>query len=220
MFLGHFALGFAAKRLEPRLSLGAAFAAAQFLDLVWPVLVLAGVERVSADPGARVTGLAFESYPFSHSLLMALVWAVVFGGVWLLRRPARVAAIAAALVFSHWVLDWISHRPDLPIAPGASAVVGLGLWNSLPATLAVEFGLLGIGVVRYLRATVARDRRGSLGFVGLVLFLMVVYAISLAAPPKAGTPGAAIAGPALAMWLIVWWGAWVDSHRDRRPGPD
>jgi hypothetical protein len=218
MFLGHFGLAFAAKRVEPRLSLGTTFAACQFLDLIWPFLVLAGVERVAADPGAtRVTGLAFEHYPWSHSLVMAIVWGAGFAGLLLARRrPMRAALVAAALVVSHWLLDWISHRPDLQLVPGSPAVVGLGLWNSYTGTLLVEFALFLLGLVNYLRTTVAADRKGSGGLVGLAAFLVVIYLASLLAPPKPGTPGAAIAGPALAMWLIVWWGAWVDRHRNLR----
>jgi hypothetical protein len=222
MFLGHFGLALAAKRVEPRLSLGTSFAAAQFLDLIWPVLVLAGVERVAADPdNTGVTKLAFESYPWSHSLLMAVVWGAGFAGMLLARRqPMRVALVAAVLVASHWVLDWITHRPDLPITPWSSTVVGLRLWNSYAGTLVVEFGLFLLGLVNYLRTTVARDRKGSVGLAGLAAFLVIVYVASLLAPPKPGTPGAAIAGPALAMWLIVWWGWWVDRHRAlRSPSP-
>ncbi len=222
MFLGHFGLALAAKRVEPRLSLGTSFAAAQFLDLIWPVLVLAGVERVAADPdNTRVTKLAFESYPWSHSLLMAVVWGAAFAGMLLARRrPMRAALVAAVLVVSHWVLDWITHQPDLPITPWSPTLVGAGLWNSYTGTLLAEFGLFLLGLVNYLRTTVARDRKGSLGLAGLAAFLVIVYVASLLAPPKPGTPGAAIAGPALAMWLIVWWGAWVDQHREiRSPSP-
>jgi hypothetical protein len=218
MFLGHFALGLAAKRVDPRLSLGTTFAAVQFLDLLWPVFVLAGVEQVAAEPGnTRVTGLAFLHYPWSHSLVMAVAWAVLFAGLLLVRRrPLRAALLAGGLVVSHFLLDWISHRPDLPIVPGSSTLVGLGLWNSFPGTLLAEFGLFLLGVLSYLRTTVARDRAGSAGLVGLLAFLVVVYVASLLAPPAPGTPGAAIAGPALAMWLLVVWAAWVDRHRSLR----
>jgi membrane-bound metal-dependent hydrolase YbcI (DUF457 family) len=222
MFIGHFALGFAAKRIEPRLSLATTFAAVQLLDLVWPVLVLAGVERVAADPGnTQFTGLAFQSYPFSHSLLMAIVWAAAFAGLLLLRRrPLRAAALVAVLVVSHWVLDWLTHRPDLQLVPWSPARYGLGLWNSRAGTLLVELSLFALGLVNYVGVTVSRDRRGTFGFVGLVAFLLLVYLGALLAPPAPGTPGAAIAGPALAMWLLVWWGGWVDRHRAlRAPAP-
>lgn len=222
MFLGHFGLALAAKRVEPRLSLGTTFAAVQLADLIWPVFVLAGVERVAADPEAtRMTKLDFESYPWSHSLVMLLGWGLLFVGLLLARRrPGRAAVMAGLLVVSHWVLDWITHRPDLPLAPWSQAKLGLGLWNSPAGTLLAELGLFAIGAVNYLRTTVARDRKGSAGLAGLLGFLLLVYLISLLAPPEPGTPGAALAGPALAMWLFVWWAAWVDKHRAlRTPSP-
>ena len=117
---------------------------------------------------------------------------------------------------SHWLLDWITHRSDLQIVPWSPATTGLGLWNSFAATMVAEFGLFLLGLVNYLRTTVARDRKGSGGLVGLAAFLVVVYVVSLVAPPKPGTPGAAIAGPALSMWLLVLWAWWVDKHRALR----
>jgi hypothetical protein len=218
MFLGHFALGFAAKRAAPQLSLGTTLAAAQLLDLAWPVFVLAGAETVAADPGnTRVTGLDFQSYPWSHSLLFAALWGAAFAAVLLLRRrPLSAALLAGALVLSHWVLDLVSHRPDLPLSPWSPARFGLGLWNSLPATLLAELGLFAIGLAVYLRTTRARNGKGRWGLVGLAAFLVLVYVVSLVSPPPPGTPAAAIAGPALAMWLLVLWGAWVDRHRVAR----
>jgi membrane-bound metal-dependent hydrolase YbcI (DUF457 family) len=147
MFLGHFAIGFAAKRAAPRASLGTLFLAAQFIDLLWPLLVLAGIERVRIAPGITVvTPLDFEHYPWSHSLLMVLVWGVLFAGVYfLIRRDRRTSLVLGLAVVSHWVLDWLTHRPDLPLAPGAERV-GLGLWNSFAGTLIVEVGLFALGV--------------------------------------------------------------------------
>src|SRR5215471_18702837 len=126
MFIGHFALGFAAKRAAPRTSLVLLFAAAQFADLLWPLLVAVGIEQVRIEPGnTAFTPLDFVSYPYSHSLALLAVWGVVFTLVF-----GRNFAILAGLVVSHWVLDWITHRPDMPLYPG-SAKYGLGLWNSI-----------------------------------------------------------------------------------------
>src|SRR3954462_9069437 len=113
MFIGHFAVAFAARRAEPSASLGTYFAAAQLSDLIWPVLVLAGVERVAINPGnTAFTPLRFESYPISHSLVTVLGWGVLFGAIhWWRRRRAAAAIWIAALVVSHWVLDFVSHRP-------------------------------------------------------------------------------------------------------------
>jgi membrane-bound metal-dependent hydrolase YbcI (DUF457 family) len=165
MFIGHFGLGFAAKRVAPKVSLGVLFAAAQLADLLWPVFVGLGLEQVRIDPGnTAVTPLDFVSYPYSHSLVTLILWGVVFGWIYGARSgERRVVAIIAALVVSHWVLDVATHRPDMPIYPGGSKV-GLGLWHSLPATLAVEVPIYVIGVWIYSRATRARDGIGRWGF--------------------------------------------------------
>src|SRR4051812_26563634 len=114
MFIGHFALGFAAKRVAPRVSLGTLLLSVGFLDVLWPVFLLLGWEHVRIDPGnTAVTPLDFHDYPISHSLLAATGWALLFGGVYfLLRRSRRESIILAVGVLSHWVLDFFSHRPD------------------------------------------------------------------------------------------------------------
>jgi hypothetical protein len=221
MFIGHFGLGFGAKRAVPAVSLGALFAASQFADLLWPTLVLAGIEQVSVQPGITVvTPLDFIRYPISHSLLMLCVWGVAFGVIYTALRRARlhVAVTLALLVVSHWALDAIVHRPDLPITPWGSTRVGLGLWNSLPGTLAAEFAIFGVGVALYARATRARSRAGAIGFWLLVAFLAVVYLASVFGPPPPSAT--AVAWSAEAMWLIVLWGYWIDRMRefDKRAG--
>jgi membrane-bound metal-dependent hydrolase YbcI (DUF457 family) len=214
MFLGHFGLAFGAKKAVPAVSLGSLFLAAQFADLLWPTLVLLGIERVEVQPGATaVTPLNFISYPYSHSLLALCVWGALFGGAYMtVRRSQRSAAVALALlVVSHWVLDYVTHRPDLPLMPGSATRVGLGLWFSVPGTLFAEFGLFLIGVVLYARSTRARDRAGSIGLWSLVAVLVVVYLASTFGPPPPSA--SAVAWSAQAMWLLVVWAYWVDKHR-------
>src|SRR5665213_2648641 len=141
VFIGHFGLGFGAKRVAPAVSLAVLFAACQWADLLWPTLVLAGVERVDVDPGNTVvTPLNFVAYPYSHSLEALVLWAVAAGvAYWLIRRSSLSAPLViGGLVISHWVLDWITHRPDLPLTVSASHRVGLSLWNSVPGTVIVE----------------------------------------------------------------------------------
>src|SRR5512145_681024 len=118
MFLGHFALGFGAKVVARRVSLGALFLAAQFIDLLWPIFLLLGIERVRIEPGATVvTPLVFEHYPYSHSLLAVLGWAVLLGVLYLVLKRDRLGAVVmGALVLSHWLLDLMVHRPDLPLS--------------------------------------------------------------------------------------------------------
>lgn len=214
MFIGHYALGFGSKRLAPGVSLGALFLACQWADLLWPTLVMAGVESFTIHPGiTAVTPLDFQYYPYSHSLLALLVWGTLLALVYRIVSGSslRGAIVLGALVASHWVLDVIVHRPDLPLAPGTAPRLGLGLWNSMPATLAVEFGLYAVGVWLYWKATVARDRIGSLGFWTLVTFLAFVEVANVFGPPPPSI--GAVTASAQAMWLLVAWGYWVDRHR-------
>lgn len=214
MFIGHFGVAFAAKKAAPEVSLGTAILAAQFLDAVWPVLVIAGVERVEIVPGiTKVTPLDFVHYPWSHSLAMALAWGVLLAAsYWALRRKLANAFWIAALVVSHWVLDWVVHRPDLPLFPGDPGRHGLGLWNSVPASLAVEFGLFGAGIVIYLRSTRPRDRTGTYAFWALVAVLVASYlgAAFGPLPPSAE----AVAWTGLIGYAMVAWGWWIDRHRE------
>ena len=146
MFIAHFGVAMAAKKVARRPSLGTLVLAALLVDGVWPLFLLLGWEQVEIVQGiTAVTPLLFVSYPWTHSLVAGLAWgALLGGGYFALRRDGNGAFWIAALVLSHWVLDALSHRPDMPLWPGGPKV-GLGLWYSLPATLAVEFALLGAG---------------------------------------------------------------------------
>jgi hypothetical protein len=212
MFIGHFGVAMAAKRVAPRPSLGTTILAAQWADVIWPHLVLLGLERVRIAPGiTEVTPLDFVSYPYSHSLLADLVWAALFAVVYgSLRKDWRGAVWLAVLVLSHWVLDVVAHRPDMPTWPGGPKL-GLGLWNSVPATLFVEFALFGTGASLYARSAPARDRMGSLLFGALVVVLAVIYLASVFGPPPPSEQALVIT--ALLGWLFVAWGYWIDRHR-------
>src|SRR5262245_61916697 len=163
MFLGHFAIAFASKRATPAVSLGTLFLACQFADLLWPTLLLLGLERVEIDPGNTVvTPLNFVSYPYSHSLVMLLAWSALFAIVYRIAKCSRTAAIVTvgSLVFSHFVLDVLTHRPDVPITIGGTTKVGLGLWNYPGTTLALESAMFIIGTAFYSSSTRAKDRAG------------------------------------------------------------
>jgi hypothetical protein len=213
MFIGHYAVGFAAKRLAPEASLGTLLSAALLLDLIWPILVLAGVERVRIAPGETVmTPLAFEYYPYSHSLLMASLWGASAGLLYLgLRRDRKGALVVALLVVSHWFLDLLVHGPDLPLSFGDSARMGWGLWNSMAVTLLLEYGLFAAGVIVYVRTTRPLDRAGRWAFWGLVAFLALGFASDIGGPPPPSVT--ALAWMALALWILVLWAWWVDGHR-------
>ncbi len=216
MFLGHFGVGFGAKRFAPRASLGTLFLAAQFADLLWPVLLLAGLEHVQIDRDAPgVTPLDFVSYPISHSLTLLIVWGLVVGGTyWLVRRYLAGAIVVACAVVSHWILDLVVHRPDLPLTPAGGVKVGLGLWASLPATLVAEFLVFGGGFALYLGATTPTDRKGVILPWALVIVLAAIYVANLFGPPPPNSR--AIAWTTNAMWLLVAFGYWVDRHRTAR----
>ena len=219
MFIGHLAVAMAARRAAPRTSLGWLFAAAQLPDLIWPVLLLTGAEHARIAPGdTAFTPLAFDHYPWSHSLLMIVVWGVLLGALYLWRRGDRRAAmILAVLVVSHWVLDWVTHRPDMPLIPGGGPKLGLGLWNNVAATLVVEGVLFAVCVAIYSRSTTALNRRGHWAWVSLVAFLVLVHFANAFSPPPPNMTAVAVGG--FAIWLLVLWGAWSDRHRAlRTPG--
>ncbi len=213
MFLGHFGVALAAKKVAPRTSLATLFLSAQLVDLVWPILVLAGVERVRVEPGnTAFTPLDFESYPITHSLALDLVWSLLAGGVYFaLRRDRRGAVTVGALVLSHWILDLVSHRPDLPLWPGG-AKVGLGLWGSVAGTLVVELAIFVGGVALYAASTRARNAAGRWAFVALVAFFLLVYVANVLGPPPPSSE--AVGATALAMWLFIPWAWWIDRNRD------
>ena len=215
MFLGHFGVAFAAKRAAPTVSLGTLFLACEFVDLVWPVLVLAGIEAVAIRPGITAfTPLDFEYYPWSHSLLMGAIWAIAFGAVYFARkRRWLTAAVVALVVLSHWFLDLVVHRPDLPFAPGGSGIkVGFALWNSLAGTLIVEGAIFVVGVRFYLAGSLARDRIGHWALHALLAFLVLAYVGVAFGPPPPSVP--AIAWTGIAGGLVtVALGYWIDRHR-------
>ena len=216
MFLGHYALAFGAKRIAPAVSLGTLFLACQFADLLWPTLVVMGMERVEIDPGnTLMTPLDFVSYPYSHSLVMMLVWSVVFALLYrTFRRGTAGAVVVGALVFSHYLLDVLTHRPDMPITVGGTARLGFGLWNFPGTTLAVESVLFLSGIAMYVSVTRERDRAGKIGLLALVATLVAIYFAALYGPPPPNARAVAMAGHL--SWLFVFWAYWLDRHRAPR----
>ena len=213
MFLGHYALAFGAKRMAPAVSLGTLFMACQFADLLWPTLVMLGLEIVEIDPGnTLVTPLNFVKYPYSHSLVMLLVWSVVFALLYFAIRRGRAGAITVGvLVFSHYVLDVITHRPDMPVTIDGATRLGMGLWNYPGTTLATESAMFIIGATLYASVTRERDRIGRLGLSALVATLVAIYFAALWGPPPPNSQSIAVAGHL--SWLFVLWAYWVDRHR-------
>ena len=180
--------------------LGWLIAGAQLVDLLWPVFVLTGLEQVRIDPGnTAFTPLDFVSYPITHSLAGGAVWAVLFAGLYWLKSHDRPGAwILAACVLSHWVLDVLTHRPDMPVLPSGPRI-GLGLWNHFAATMAVELGLFAAGV--WLCSRVIHRR--ALWIFAAVL-LLIYFANSFGPPPP---NVAAIGWAGLGLWIFPLW-AW------------
>jgi hypothetical protein len=213
LFIGHFGIAMAAKRVAPRTSLGTLIVAAQFADLLWPVFLILGYEQVAISPGATaVTPLDFVSYPFSHSLLADLGWAFLFAGIYrILRRDSAGAICCWFLVMSHWVLDVVTHRPDLQLYPSSPVYFGLGLWNSRLLTLVAEFALLLFGARIYSRRMPPRDGIGKWGFRVFLAVLAAVYLANVFGPPPPNEK--VLAYSAFGIWLFVAWAAWFDRHR-------
>lgn len=210
MFIGHFAIGLLGKREEQLPSLAMLFIAVQFLDLLWPIFVLLGIESLSIDPGnTKMTPLNFEYYPYSHSLLMAIVWSVLFGIVYLLfTKNKRGSWLLSGLVLSHWVLDLITHRPDLPLSPFTEQKLGLGLWNLPAVAIPFEVLLFATGIYFYLKHSSAIRKKS---FYILAVFLLLIYFLNIFGPP-APDPSA-VAWSAMLMWIIILWAWWIEKPK-------
>ena len=219
MVLGHYGVALAAKRVAPRVSLGVLVAAAQLADLVWPVLLLLRVERIRINSTDNpFLNIAFESYPWTHSLLAALVWGALAGlAYWVFRRDRTGSMVVGLVVVSHWVLDWVTHVPDLPLYPGGP-LVGLGLWRFPTATMTVESIVFILGLAAYVRCTRSVDRTGVWALRAFVVVLAALYVASIYAP--APTSASAIGWSALGGWLIPLFAWWLDRHRTSRTLPD
>ena len=211
MLIGHVAVALGAKKAAPKTSFGTLLLAAQWPDLLWPFFLMLGWERVRIDPGiTAVSPLDFTSYPFTHSLLADFGWGLILGGLYLIvKKSRRGAFIVWACVMSHWLLDFISHRPDLPLYPG-SRLFGLGIWNSVSVTLLVEGGLFVAGVVIYSRTTRPRDKLGEYAYKTFIALLVLIYLGSLVGPPPSVN---AVEWAGVLSWLFLAWAYWLDDHR-------
>ena len=208
MFVGHFAVGFASKRFAPKTSLGALLAAPLLLDLLFPFFVLAGIEHVRFVPDAPTAFLRMDltMIGWSHSLVTSLLWSALFAGAWFAATKDRRAAIViAAGVFSHWILDVVTHSPDMPITPLGTTKIGLRLWDSTAATIVVELAMLAGGVWLYLQA--AKPRRVS--FAIFLVVLLGSYVASIVGPPPPSERAVGVMG--VLLLLVVWWAARFDA---------
>ena len=218
MLVGHIAVSFIAKRIEPRLSLGTLVLAAMLPDVLFFFFVLAGIEHIEFKPGMGAANyIAAVDFHLSHSLLMNAIWAILFAAAcYLKRRYLRVAVVAFAVVLSHWLLDFIAHPPDMQLAPGLHQYFGLGLWTSIPATLVIEGGFWLLGIVVYLKTTRANSRWGVFVFWPVVLFLTLAWYGNIAGPPP--RVETAPLQSFIFFSLVTAWAFWMNRLRPSRLG--
>jgi hypothetical protein len=218
MLVGHVAVGFAAKRVEPKISLGTLVLAAMFIDFLWCIFMIAGIERVQFKGGMGAANyLDASNIAISHSLLMDTIWAALFAAAYFLRRHyARGAWVVFVAVLSHWVLDFVSHRPDMPLAPAVSRYFGLGLWNSIPATLVVEGGFWLLAIILYVHATRPKRRAGVYALWSVIALLTLAWYNNIAGPPPPNPHTAPIVSLVF-FSLIVAWAYWMNQLRPVRP---
>jgi hypothetical protein len=215
MFVGHYGVGLAAKRFAPRMSVGTLVLAALFADLLGWALVVAGIEHFAIKPGITITNpLDLYDYPISHSLATDAVWgALLAAGYYLVRKYWRGSLLIFVAVLSHWFLDFVAHRADMPLAPGIHKYYGLGLYNSRIGMISVE-GLIWLsGIVIYLRATRSKKRLGIYVFWIGAAALTWIWLVSLRGLPPPGTIVQAGISSLVFMFVTVAWAYWVDHLR-------
>jgi hypothetical protein len=216
LFVGHVALGFVGKTLAPRVSLAWLVLCTQLADVLWPLFLLAGIEHARIVPGITAASpLDLYDYPYSHSAGALLVWSVLAASPWLYGRRFREAAVVFGAVFSHFVLDVISHRPDVPLVPGSPIVFGLGLWNSRVLSLLVEGALWAAGLTIYARATRATSAFGRYGLWALVALLTFAWLGGMYGPPPPSITAVALSG-LIATVVFVAWLWFLDARRPLR----
>lgn len=216
MFVGHLAIGFIAKQIEPKVSLGTWIVAVLFSDLLVFPLLIAEIESFKSQPGAVTNRMVGQNIAYSHSLLMTAIWAFLLAAIYFLwRRYLRGAGLLFGAVLSHWLLDFISHRPDMPLAPGRDEVFGLGLWNSIPATLIVEGGFWLLTIFLYARAAKPQNRAGKYAFwIGIILLTLLWFGnINSSMDPN---PVRAGIGGLIVFSLIIGWAYWINKVRPFR----
>ena len=213
MFIGHFGVAFGLKRWAPRASLGELVAATAWADILWTVFLLLGWEHVRISPGdTKWTPLDLYDYPWSHSLLLLLIWAFVLAALYRTWRNDWVGAFAIGLgVVSHWLFDWITHRADMPLYPYGPKY-GLALWNSIAGTLVVELAIFLTGVVLYASSTRPRDGWGRWGFWLYAALLLVLFVGDRFSAPPESVDGIAWTG-LIATVVLIGWAWWFDRHR-------
>ncbi len=215
MFIGHYGPSFAIKAIRPAIPIWLLFIAVQLVDIAWAILVFLGIEKVRIVPGITASNpLDLYYMPYTHSLVGAGLWAAA---AIVLCKPLRgvrnwsAAAWMGAAVFSHWLLDWLVHRPDLPLYDDTMKV-GLGIWNYPAIALALEALLLFGGMIMYLRRTQAINAIGRLGPPVFGILMLAIQGYIFFGPPPA-SPGAAAITALLSYFVFAVVAHWLDRQR-------
>lgn len=218
MFLGHYGLAFGAKKVAPKVSLLTLFVAVEFVDILWPIFLLLDVERVNIKPGfTEVTPFEFVHYPYTHSLVMGVVWGLVCGGIyWLLQKDFRSSLVVGLAVLSHWFLDLVVHIPDLPLTPFGDTKVGMGVWHSLPLTLAIEALIFFGGLWIYIKNTTPVGAKGKWSLATLVTFFTVAELSNMFGPPPSNSISALFWMFVVLQVIVLGLALWVERTRTVR----
>ena len=212
MFVGHYGVSFAAQRMNRHVPLWVMFIAVQLLDVLWAPFILLGIEKVRIVPGITASNpLDLYYMPYTHSLIAAVVWSSAGYGLyrlWRRRAAASAATLVGLAVFSHWILDFVVHRPDLPLYDN-TAKVGFGLWRHVAFSFPLELIVLGLGAWLYARITGFTTAKGRYVFWGFVVFLAAMQVYANFGPPPASPEAMAVM--ALAFYLVLaLQAAWVE----------
>ena len=193
MFVGHYGVSFAAKRADASIPLWVLFLAVQWLDVIWAPLVLIGVESVRIVPGFTASNpLDLYYMPYTHSLVAALLWSAAAAGAYHLwhRASARTSNLVGLAVLSHWILDFVVHRPDLPLYDN-TAKVGLGLWDQPALAFGLEAALLLGAMAVFLLGQPTRRT----AIIAFSVVMLAIQAYVFFGPPPAS--------PAAAAWTAL-----------------
>ena len=224
MFVGHYApaLALAGTRRGPRLA--ALFVAAQFVDLFFFAFVLLGVERMREVPGhTAMNAMDLYHMPWTHSLIGTLGFAALFALVVRLRRGTwQVAMLGAAVVASHWLLDWLVHAPDLTLL-GVGRRLGLALWNRPAVAMPLELGITALALVLFASRTRARGVMGHVSLAALAAALLAFQLVNWFAPQPAivvaPVPASVPLTALLAYAILTALARWVQATRTPGAGP-
>lgn len=216
MFVGHYAASLALKKFETRASLGMLFLGVQLVDIVFFPLVLLGIERVNIiENYTESTHFQLEYMPYTHSLLGGALWALAAYALfrWVVVRRHSVALVMGLAVFSHWILDFVSHTPDLPLWTDTSLKLGLGLWNSAIATYLVEAGLLIGALWLYLKSTTAKSKGGKYGMAVFVALMILMNLSNIFGPLTTDSKVVMAVSALTAYFLFAAVAFWLDRKR-------